>query len=1396
MVALTQNPRRPKSTAISAKIRRIWLDASGLSHQSAETLNATSIVVAEDRRGCEVQSHALNSTRTRILAQVEGLRLAVVNTTAKNSSNSQEADREQVWNPVWQPDIDLMTLTERQQWCMELPNDSESDTDELADFYRDLAFLHYSYLKQVINDDMTPQQPHLQQYLQWAKEQVQRVESGRTPHWGDDWKMLAQDLGGRQVIENKLLETNAQGKAHVEVARHLDQILADRLDPLEFLFTSPLLDNLYAELSDHRMACFKQLDRYLKLFAHKTPNARYLEIGAGTGGTTAAILSSLQGDEAGVGSAGTLYQDFTYSDISEAFFDAAKSRFGRYPNMLFRQLDISKNVAHQGFIEGSYDVIVAANVLHATEDLRATLETVQTLLRPGGKLILFEITAPELGRSGFIMGLLPGWWLSSEGYRPRGPCVASATWNTLFEEAGFTGLEHEFYDYIKDESYELSVLITSKKPEPSAAMLQRQTASESATDTINIVPSSIGLSKENGHFKNAIAIQKYLHGIGLSSQLISMDKISRSTGLTIVTADLDLERPFLEKMCPRDFAAMQNLISRSQNLVWVTRTVDDGSSSPSYNMIAGLVRVIHAEEEGHRLLRVGLEPISSDGPSESQMTGLLSAIQQMIGAASADTFEMEFEQRNGLFQIPRLKLDTECQDGIHEILHPQVSRDLPWNQAPLPLRLTTETPGLLESLRFVVDEDQQKVPLADDEVEIEVRAVGVNFKDCLIALGRVPAETLGNECAGIVTRVGASYRSKFTIGDRVCMSTVEAFKTFARSKAQGVCRLPDSMDFTTAAAIPTQFVTAWTSLREIGRLTRGESVLIHAGAGGTGQAAVQISQYLGAEVFVTVSSDAKKRLLTTTYGIPEDHIFYSRDTSFAVGVKNATGGRGVNLVLNSLSGDSLLASWDCLAPYGRFVEIGKKDILENASYLCSPSTGASAERGIHAIMDLFKQNVFHVAEPLQIRPVSEVREAFAALADGKTSGKTVISITPTAIVPMTIPRVSSSDTGFPSDATYVLAGGFGGIGRSIARWMAQRGARSLLILSRSGPRTPEACSLVQELTRTGVAVQAPACDITDSRALQSVISECQRNMSPIRGCIQASMVLQDTLLRDMTHPQWAAAVDPKVVGTWNLHTCLEKERLSFFICLSSVSGVAGQRGQSNYAAGNTFQDSLARYRIARGQPAVSLDLGAMVDDGFLTQNQAVRERLVGGGSMLPVTREKFLAVLEYYCCRLPVAGMGNSQLTIANSQTVFGVNTPQAMYARGLDLPNWMQRPIFSFLHRAFSSSQQTHRGRNQRDFRADIAQATTIEKATQIIADALVSKLVRSLSALEAEKVKVDMPIVSYGVDSLLAVEIRSWLGSTFQADVPTFEILGGIDFERLGRLVAIRSTAKKGWA
>lgn len=349
----------------------------------------------------------------------------------------------------------------------------------------------------------------------------------------------------------------------------------------------------------------------------------------------------------------------------------------------------------------------------------------------------------------------------------------------------------------------------------------------------------------------------------------------------------------------------------------------------------------------------------------------------------------------------------------------------------------------------------------------------------------------------------------------------------------------------------------------------------------------------------------------------------------------------------------------------------------------------------------------------------------------------------------------------------------------------------MVLLSRSGASSTVALELVNELKAAGINVATPACDISDSEALNRTFVDISEQMPPVAGCIQASMVLQDGQFRDMSFPQWEAAVRPKVDGSWNLHKLLPHS-MDFFILLSSVSGICGQHGQSNYAAGNTYLDALAHYRVARNEKAISINLGAMVSDGYLVENEKVMERLLSYGSMLPITRDDLNSLLDYYC------DPSLDVLSLETCQSVVGINTPQNIRALGRDLPSWLQQPFFRRMHQIPGDQTSQITGTSSastRDFKAEFCNAVTLVDAGALVSEALVIKMARSLSSI-SDYAELDLrsPIHSYGVDSLLAVEVRSWIASQFQADVPIFEILSGTSFATLGMTVASKSLLRKG--
>lgn len=385
---------------------------------------------------------------------------------------------------------------------------------------------------------------------------------------------------------------------------------------------------------------------------------------------------------------------------------------------------------------------------------------------------------------------------------------------------------------------------------------------------------------------------------------------------------------------------------------------------------------------------------------------------------------------------------------------------------------------------------------------------------------------------------------------------------------------------------------------------------------------------------------------------------------------------------------------------------------------------------------------------------------------------------------------TSSNYSLDPNATYVVAGGLGGIGRAISRWLAQRGAKHLMLLSRSGASGSAASQeLVDDLTADGVNVATPRCDIANLASLQAVVAECAQTMPPIKGCLQASMVLRDATFSNMSFSDWNLSTLAKVQGSWNLHAALPSG-MDFFVMLSSVCGIFGNGGQSNYAAGNTYQDALSEYRRGAGEKSTTLDLGIILAEGWLAENRAVMDRLIRLGIFLLVNHADLFAMFDYYCNpALPLAATFQSQL-------VTGLELPANIQAAGSEIPGAMRNPLFAHMRQIDSRTQAVENAAAQgSDLKSAFRAAASDDEARDVVAEALRVKLSRMLG-IAYKDIEVGHRIESLGVDSLVAVEVRNWLSKETAADVAVFEILGGATLVDLAHTVVTKSAVVHGAA
>lgn len=826
------------------------------------------------------------------------------------------------------------------------------------------------------------------------------------------------------------------------------------------------------------------------------------------------------------------------------------------------------------------------------------------------------------------------------------------------------------------------------------------------------------------------------------------------------------------------FDSLRQMLLSAGKVLWVYKEGPNDADVEG-SMVVGFTRAIRSETAAD-IITLGLQ----NATNKTIVDNIFDVLSK-TGSDSTSAFkdDKEFVLKGDNLMIPRVVHDGELNTRLHQESQDSVVYQQPFAQPDRRLKMVIATLGSLDSFYFVDDEPK---PLGDNEVEIEVKATGMNFKDVVVSMGQLNQPYIGVECAGVIAAVGKNV-TDVKVGQSVMAMTEGAYSTYARCLSTSVAPLPEKMDFTAASTIPVVFCTAYYGLFDLGRLTEGESVLIHAAAGGVGQAAIMLAQTRGAEIFATVGSIDKKQHIMTEYGIAEDHIFYSRDTTFGPAIRQATGGQGVDIVLNSLGGDFLRESWDCLAPFGRFIEIGKADITKNSrlemaqfeynvSFASVDLTKVAAyrpklmKRLLNDVEKLMSNGSIRPVSPVTSYGINEVEAAFRSLQSGKSMGKLVITPQPGDLVQAISPKKTASL--FKKDASYLIVGGTGGLGCSIARWMASRGAKLICLSSRRANITPRLEELISDLAQQGTRILIRACDVANLRSVETLIQNLQKE-APVRGVIQGAMVLKDVLYEQMTTEDFNAVVNPKVAGTLNLHNTLGSSELDFFIALSSVAGVVGNRGQAAYAAANVFLDTFMAHRNAQGLPGTSLDLTAVSDVGYLADNSeraADVLRNLGGET---IEESEILGLLT-----AAVTG----KITASNNHVITGLKIQPGSE------PFWSHDAKFGKLLAAAVSQTSQEGGNANVPLPQALKTAGSSDKALEVLYAALVTKLAAVLM-LSVEEMEPSAAVASYSLDSLAAIEVRNWIAREADANVQVLELLTSPSLMELAKLILKKS-------
>ncbi|RYP44081.1 hypothetical protein DL768_009426 [Monosporascus sp. mg162] len=1034
------------------------------------------------------------------------------------------------------------------------------------------------------------------------------------------------------------------------------------------------------------------------------PGAHILLLDSGNNDGIKCLLNFLHSEEhvANLGSARITY--------ASAASDAVQDAETKFPRAQSVTLDLNRPLDSSAIETGSVDAIIASDLLSSPETVDTILGNVRKFLSPGGGLYISQRQIHLAGSGEFV--------LAQNGF------ALDFTFNT------------------SDETTLWAASTPSNVAAPkvkSVGILQSAAPSAQAQK----LASKLGVVLED----LSIAVQVNTWSADYAPE----------TGAHLVSL-VELSDDLLANLSPSDFSKLQSLIGRVSSILWVT-----GSDRPEHELVTGLARTVKNEvgTVSFRVLHMGSDE------SDNQV-----ACSVMAKLIMAGVVQDEFLLRSGVLYTNQVVQDHTLNQRVEEMLNHKASVTVPLEKVRRPLKLAVGTPGLLDTLHFQVDESVV-TPLEDDEVEIDVRATGLNFRDVMVCMDQIPDDLLGFEASGLIRNVGGGV-TKFKPGDAVCVLSHGAHRTVLRSKALFCQHIPENMSFEEAAGLPLVHATAYHALVNMARLGRGQSVLIHAASGGVGQAAVHLANHLGLEVYATVGSAEKKQLIKDLCHVDEDHIFYSRDTSFAMGVMRATNGHGVDCVLNSLSGEALRASWNCIAPFGTFVEIGIKDILANSalemrpfiqdatfSFLNLEHVQRRRPKLMGEILDqcfaLLRQGHVRRIQPQKAYPVSQVVDAFRLMQSGKHQGKICISYGPED--PVTVKMDPGATIDLSSRGTYVLVGGLGGLGRSLAQLLVDCGAKSLAFISRSRSlsKPPAVPTLVEDLKSRSVAVAHYQCDISDEDNLRLTLAKCGK----IAGVVQCAMVLRDSLFVTMRHDEWAESLSPKMHGTRNLASLLPAD-LDFFILLSSFSGIFGNMGQSNYAAGCTFQDAIAHSLRALGRKAVSVDLGIMRDVGVLAKQGAKGHILREWEEPFGIREGQFHALIK----TIIHSAINNDHLP---TQIVTGLATGGRVAQAGIAEPFYFNTSKFASLRLDGVVGVAQVKATTVSD---ELTSANSFAAAVNVVESAMISK-VASIVGTAVSNINPQKPLHNYGVDSLVALEVANWALKEIQANVSTFELL-----------------------
>ncbi|KAL7945270.1 hypothetical protein V8C42DRAFT_357727 [Trichoderma barbatum] len=1161
--------------------------------------------------------------------------------------------------------------------------------------YEQLSRTAYFYLRQ-LRQKILPQELLLMGKLRkhmmtWVLEHLMpQIEAGEHPYIKSQWKddtleMIEQWRANHPSDNNDMNILHAMGKNLVSVVRGITS-------PLKVLTQDGMLDRLYVEGLGPKDGNV-DLGALVKQLAHQHPRMRIIEVGAGTGGSTRAVLGAI----------GNHYASYTYTDISNGFFENARTVFSQHSDRLvFKKLNIENSPADQGFTEGTYDMVISANCLHATRSLAETLRHCRQLLRPGGRLVLVEITRDFLPTQ-LLMSTLPGWFLGIDDGRVWAPTVSLEQWDELLRANGFSGVD------VSSTPSHCSVIMAQAVDETIQLIREPLVAAPSALlspgDFLIVGGSAVSkLAQETKSILQAIVPSKTI------TVLPELEGIQVPKG-AIVLSIADLDSPVFRGMNPKRFRGLQDIMEKAEVVLWVTSGAKAGKD-PYANATLGLSSTLRAERMDLRLQFLDLDDQSSVDPSFlAKMLLRLAYIDPSKTEELLWTQEPELALRKGALYIPRyLPLET-------------INR----RSAARTRQVTQVTSLGSKDTDVVIDQNQGAFQLQAVSLG-SVREESMHFQVTASSLRTLTCE--GHD--QVYVCIGHD-----TVSGEKVLALSEVNSSFVRISEDNVLyRWKHDNTLTQETAATDKVILHIFLARALSQhLLDGlkELAWIHGAPDDLSEAIDAIAREQGLNVFQTTSDMARASDVKFIHPYAsENHLrnIWPKGLKSFINLARSPHGTLSSLIRASLPVSAIES--------------------KNAEDL---TIGLSLDK----LRSLAKQHLDSgaqvIAEPAQVFAIDKV-----STATSKELSATAIVDWSTTDSLSTVVRPLEHRGLFAPDKTYLLCGMTGDLGISVCLWMVENGAQNVVLTSRNPNVSP---SVIDYLSRRGATVRTMAVDITDLDSLRAAYADIKSTMPPVGGVMNAAMVLRDRLFHIMSWEDFSAVLAPKILGSKNLDEIFGNEQLDFFICFSSTTSVAGNIGQSAYAAANYYMASLVQQRRNRGLAGSIIHISILTGFGYVFRRDSEHAETIHKALVPRFDRQSETDLHEMLAEAIVGGGPGLDQ----SAELITGIK-PVSQGDRRED-------PRLS-----------CYSGQQLQDNTSEGQEAGSVSVKAQLAAAASPAECLATLERcfalavgnlleIDPEKLDSKMPVASLGIDSLVAIRIREWFLKETGVDVPVLKIM-----------------------